>query len=1090
LLLLFVSLLAAQDQPSAPIQIQKMKVVRQGTDVWVELSLTQPITPSSETASDPDRIVLILPDTISLARQQHVPVNLNGLRSIRIGLNNAEPPVTRVVLDLDSAHPYEIATDGATIIVKVQGSATIASSSTARRSSPPPAASSGTLAGVFHRAPKSPPAVVDNGGAAGIPQPPPSRPPINLQTAQGTATTANSQPSATRPNFGSLQQGVAYPGLGAPGAGSVPNSANNQQNGQQVGAGVPSSQVAMAPLSTPSTGSAPAKTSAVIASRAGSAQPLSASASPQLSSAQPQMPSSANAQPAPSNKPALAVTAASQPSPVQASPPASIHVSIAQQTPPTEEVRSRSQKPEVFASAASQPSGARPPTTAAPAPNSAPAVSQVPSRSQASSAAPQPSPSPTTSVPEVATTTQLAEANKSTPAPVANSAPVVSETLPRLPASSIAFQPLPYWAISVPQVATTSQLAAANKSADGSAVASSSEDVVSNVQTVASVSAPALQSPPPAVPIQSASAVPFTKGTSAVPAASSVQNAAVQTNAEADAPILALRAVDPGVRVSFKVKYVAEGAAYLDGGRNAGLAEGMKLVIRQNSSPAAPSKDAMVATNGAIAELKVISVAETSAVTEIHDPVREVKPGDKAFLSSEDQEALVQKNTLSETRKYPTVVSFTEGDTLDEEARAEIPKPPMPSVNRARGRFGFDYMGTMFHGSPGLSTTNVGGIVRADITRIGGTYWNLSGYWRGRLTSTSGPQTATLQDLINRTYHLSMTYENPQSAWVAGFGRMYLPWASSLDTIDGGYFGRRIRPRTTLGIFAGSTPDPTSWNYNPDRRIGGTFINFEGGSFDGLHYTSTTGMGLSTIKWQIDRPFAFAENSISYKRIWSVYNSLQADNPQANPVTGAPGPGIGRSFTTMRVQPFSRLELDFNHTYFRDVPTFDPALIGIVGALDTYLFQGFSVGARVEVIKQLWVYTTQGQSNRSGDAKKSGNQAYGITLGHIPWVGLHADVHYSRFSSSFGDGTYRGVSLSRSIGDNFRLEVLAGDQNFATALSSNNKTRFIIGNAEAPLGRRFFLQGGYTIDRGATQNYDQWMFTLGYRFDSKYSGKK
>jgi hypothetical protein len=1043
---LFVSVLAAQDQPSTPIQIEKMRVVRQGQDVWVELNLSQPTTPSAETAINPDRIVIILPGTIALARQQHVPINLNGLRSIRIGLNNADPPVTRVVFDLDSAHPYEVATQGATITIKIQGSAALPASSVARRSGPPPAASSGTIAGIFHRQPNPPPPIANDGGASGIPAPPPSRPPINLQTTQ---TTANQQPSAVNPNFGGLQQGVAFPGLGAPGAGSVPKGTE-----QPPAAAVPS-QVAMAPISAANTGAAQAKASSNTVSQAGSAQPASAPASAQAASAQLQTQSRANpqqtsgssaaapvtavsqaspaqppasirvsiAQPAPTTP----VAAVSQPSPAQA-PPASVQVGIAQPLPATRDAKSSSAKPEAIVSAVSQPSQTQPPAAAAPVPNSAPAVSETALGLQATSAKPQP------------------------------------------PSSSPAM------------AATTTQPVAANNSASAPAVSSSAANVVSGVQTVASVSAPTMKSAGPAGPIP---------GASAVPPAGSVQKPGVDTTPEAEGPLLALRAVDPGLRVAFKVKYVAEGAAYLDGGRNAGLAEGMKLVIRGNRpAPAAPSKDPMVANNGVIADLTVISVAESSAVTEIHDPVREVKPGDRAFLSREDQEALVQKNTLSETRKYPTVVSFTEGDTLDEEARAEIPKPPMPSINRARGRFGFDYMGTMFHGSPGLSTTNVGGVVRADITRIGGTYWNISGYWRGRLTSTSGPQTATLQDLINRTYHLSLTYENPNSAWVAGFGRMYLPWAASLDTIDGGYFGRRIHQGTTLGIFAGSTPDPTSWNYNPNRRIGGSFINFEGGSFDGLHYTSTTGMGISTINWQVDRPFAFAENSISYKRIWSVYNSLQADNPQANPVAGAPGPGIGRSFTTMRVQPFSRLELDFNHTYFRDVPTFDPALIGIVNALDTYLFQGFSVGARVEVIKQIWVYTTQGQSNRSGDAKNSGNQAYGITFGHLPWVGLHADLHYSRFSSSFGDGNYRGVSLSRSLGDNFRVEVLVGDQNFATALSSNNRTRFLISNLEAPLGRRFFLQGGYTIDRGLTQNYDQWMFTLGYRFDSKYNGKK
>src|SRR5205814_2926717 len=140
---------------------------------------------------------------------------------------------------------------------------------------------------------------------------------------------------------------------------------------------------------------------------------------------------------------------------------------------------------------------------------------------------------------------------------------------------------------------------------------------------------------------------------------------------------------------------------------------------------------------------------------------------------------LVQQRTLSATRKYPAVVTFTEGDPLDEEARAEVPRPPLPSVNRARGRIGLDYMGTLSHGSTGLNSSDVGVVIRTDITRINGTFWNLSGYWRGRIDSRSSTSQPTLQDLINRTYHISLTYDNPNSAWVGGFGRLYLPWAPS-----------------------------------------------------------------------------------------------------------------------------------------------------------------------------------------------------------------------------------------------------------------------------------------------------------------------
>src|SRR5579872_588217 len=563
----------------------------------------------------------------------------------------------------------------------------------------------------------------------------------------------------------------------------------------------------------------------------------------------------------------------------------------------------------------------------------------------------------------------------------------------------------------------------------------------------------------------------------------STASAAAKSAVDSKTPTLSLRAVDPSLRTVFRVKYVAEGVAYLDGGRAAGLKEGIKLEVQETDLPAREGTAVAPVDPRVVAELEVTAVAETSAVTEIHSPKRPVKAGDLAYLSTSDAEALVQQTALSPTRKYPAVVSFTEGDTLDDEVRDEVPRPPDPSINRARGRFGFDYMGTISHGNYGLTSSSVGGIFRGDITRINGTYWNLSGYWRGRFTSESAASQQTLQDLINRTYHLSMTYDNPNSAWVAGFGRLYLPWASSLDTIDGGYFGRKLSQTATLGMFGGSTPDPTSYDYSPDRVIGGGFVNFTGGDYTRLHYSSTIGAGISMLKWQLDRPFGFLENTISYTQKMSLYDALQVDSPSANPAVPNPGAGLSRNFLTFRVQPHPRFELDFNYTYFRDVPTFDAALIG-TGLLDKYLFQGFSVGARVEVVKQIFVYTQLGQSNRTGDTKNSLNQLYGITFNHLPWWGLRADIHYAQFNSSFGTGSYQAASVSRTFTDNLRLEVLGGKQNFNSSLTTNNNSWFVTSNVESNFGPHYFIQGGYTVNRGQL-SYDQWVFTLGYRFDSR-----
>ncbi len=547
---------------------------------------------------------------------------------------------------------------------------------------------------------------------------------------------------------------------------------------------------------------------------------------------------------------------------------------------------------------------------------------------------------------------------------------------------------------------------------------------------------------------------------------------------------IAATAQDVDLRTRFKVKYVAADAVYLEGGRNAGLDEGMTLVIRSTlPTPSADPSNIAVPEN--VAELKVISVASSSAVCQVVSSKRPIAVGEEATIPEDEAAALVQKRALSATRQYPAVISFTEGDPLDEEVREYIPKPPSPEVNRTRGRVGVDYNSLQ---STGNSSSQIGMVLRADITRIGGTHWNLSGYWRGRFDSRSSTaQPQTLQDLINRTYHLELAYMNPDSRWVAGFGRLYLPWATSLDTIDGGYVGRKVGHVATVGMFAGTTPDPTSWDYAPNREIAGTFVNFEGGSYDDVHYTATMGVALSALSWTIDRPFGFTETAISYKRLFSVYSALQADSPRTMPGVTV-NPGISRSYVTLRFQPVRRLSFDLNHNYFRDVPTYDPQLIS-TGLVDKYLFQGLSGGVRVELPYRVSVYTNVGRSSRSGDAKDSWNTMYGVSLARIPKVGFHFDAHFSKFDSAFGSGNYRSFSLSREFGESLRWEIETGSQTFASPLTSDTGSRFVNTRGDFNFGGNYFMELGFTAQRGGAYDYNQWFSVMGYRFDNRGKAK-
>jgi len=187
----------------------------------------------------------------------------------------------------------------------------------------------------------------------------------------------------------------------------------------------------------------------------------------------------------------------------------------------------------------------------------------------------------------------------------------------------------------------------------------------------------------------------------------------------------------------FHVRYVSADSVYIDGGRDAGLTEGTKLILKQNAAIA--GTDEKVLEPGVLAQLTVIAVASSSAVCQISASTREMVVGDTLSLPDEEIANQVAKNALGNTRMYPMVVSFNMGDPLDEEVRETIPHPPLPEINQARMRIGFDVSTIRGLGTDSWSSTMLGMVLRANVTRINGSYFNLDGFWRGHIQSTSGP---------------------------------------------------------------------------------------------------------------------------------------------------------------------------------------------------------------------------------------------------------------------------------------------------------------------------------------------------------------
>src|SRR5258708_12022730 len=105
----------AQGVPS----IQRVQVLRSGGQVEIEIEASARIVPQTNLLTGPDRLVVVFVNARPSAQLRNLLVNRSEVKNVRVGLFSSDPPVTRLVLDLNGPQPYQVFPSGKTIIVKV-----------------------------------------------------------------------------------------------------------------------------------------------------------------------------------------------------------------------------------------------------------------------------------------------------------------------------------------------------------------------------------------------------------------------------------------------------------------------------------------------------------------------------------------------------------------------------------------------------------------------------------------------------------------------------------------------------------------------------------------------------------------------------------------------------------------------------------------------------------------------------------------------------------------------------------------------------------------------------------------------------------
>jgi hypothetical protein len=98
-----------------------VQVLRNAGQVEIEIEASDRVVPRANVLTGPDRLVLDFVNAVPGPQLRNQSVSRGEVKSVRVGLFSANPPVTRLVVDLSGPQNYQVFPSGRTVIVKMGG---------------------------------------------------------------------------------------------------------------------------------------------------------------------------------------------------------------------------------------------------------------------------------------------------------------------------------------------------------------------------------------------------------------------------------------------------------------------------------------------------------------------------------------------------------------------------------------------------------------------------------------------------------------------------------------------------------------------------------------------------------------------------------------------------------------------------------------------------------------------------------------------------------------------------------------------------------------------------------------------------------
>lgn len=117
-------------------QVQHVVIRQANGSTEIEIQTSRRVVPLTQIVTDPQRLVIDFPDALPGPQLRSLPGNHGDVKGVRAGLFSANPPITRIVLDLKSTQDFRLVPSSKSVIVKLGSASDMASASPEPESAP------------------------------------------------------------------------------------------------------------------------------------------------------------------------------------------------------------------------------------------------------------------------------------------------------------------------------------------------------------------------------------------------------------------------------------------------------------------------------------------------------------------------------------------------------------------------------------------------------------------------------------------------------------------------------------------------------------------------------------------------------------------------------------------------------------------------------------------------------------------------------------------------------------------------------------------------------------------------------------------